>query len=256
MPVVARRDIPVVAAGALGGLLLLWVTAAPPARWIGPPGTARLDSVLGPLILWLRGSLPQQEPQNVPRPGRPAPHHQLGGWVDVAATVATVLLLLAATVAVVLLLRRFLPVLLAWWAARRRRAAALAPVPDEEDVADVVVADAGGQLAALEQGLPRNAIVACWMRLEDAAARVGLPRRESETSAEFTRRVIGTHLVGTTAIERLAALYREARFSHHPMTEADRDTARAALETLHQGLRRATGTRLEAAGRAREVPRR
>lgn len=242
MPNVGRRDRRIVAAGSLGGLLLLWVTAGPRVVWAGPPGAAKFDSVLVPLILWLRGRLreqppPRQPPRNVP----PTPHPPTPAWVDVAATVLTVLVLVAAAVVVGLLVRRYLPLLLAWWAARRRRAeASMTPVPDHDELAHRVVADARAQLETLEHGLPRNAIVACWMRLEEAAAQAGLPRREWETSAEFTTRVIRSHLVGTTAIERLAALYREARFSRHPMREGDREAARQALETLHLGLRRAT----------------
>jgi hypothetical protein len=40
------------------------------------------------------------------------------------------------------------------------------------------------------------------------------------------------------AIERLARLYREARFSRHPLGEDARAQAAAALEALHADLAR------------------
>ena len=39
------------------------------------------------------------------------------------------------------------------------------------------------------------------------------------------------------AVGQLADLYREARFSDHPMTEDHRQEALAALDTIHGSLR-------------------
>jgi hypothetical protein len=39
-------------------------------------------------------------------------------------------------------------------------------------------------------------------------------------------------------VARLAALYREARFSEHRLTEADREEAAAALDAVHADLQR------------------
>src|SRR5699024_9377457 len=107
------------------------------------------------------------------------------------------------------------------------------PLPD---VGEAVREDAEEQHAALHAGAPRNAIVACWVRLEDAVVSAGLTVRGSETSTELTQRVLATYLVDDAALVRLAALYREARFSRHDITEAMRAEAVEALEELHDGL--------------------
>ena len=119
----------------------------------------------------------------------------------------------------------------------RRRASSLGvpgtPLPD---VGAAVRDDVEQQYAALRTGAPRNAIVACWIRLEDAVISAGLHVRGSETSTELTHRVLATYLVDDTALVRLAALYREARFSRHDITESMRDEAVDALGRLHEGL--------------------
>jgi Domain of unknown function (DUF4129) len=105
------------------------------------------------------------------------------------------------------------------------------------DVVDVVMDDAEAQLAALREGSPRNAIVACWIRLERSIERAGLAIHPSDTSAELVVRALSQYPLDRPAIDRLAALYREARFSRHDITEPMRVAALDALTRLHQGLR-------------------
>lgn len=88
------------------------------------------------------------------------------------------------------------------------------------------------QRAALAQGKPRNAIVRCWVDLEDVTERAGMDRDWSETSSEFTARVLGVLGMEKDSVDRLAALYREARFSAHPVTEQMRDEAVAAIDEI------------------------
>ncbi|HYN32648.1 MAG TPA: DUF4129 domain-containing protein [Ilumatobacteraceae bacterium] len=106
-----------------------------------------------------------------------------------------------------------------------------------DDVATAITADAEAQRSALHRGAPRNAIVECWLRLEAAVVDVGVQRHPSDTSVEFTQRVLATVSVDPAAIGDLAALYREARFSNHPMNEASRRAAIEALDAIHDGLR-------------------
>jgi hypothetical protein len=113
---------------------------------------------------------------------------------------------------------------------------------DVPDVADAVVADAEGQHAALRAGAPRNAIVTCWLRLEAIIEDAGVDHDPALTSAEFTAAVIARFDVDRTAAARLAALYREARFSAHPMDESHRQAAIASLDAIHAGLRTTTET--------------
>lgn len=104
------------------------------------------------------------------------------------------------------------------------------------------------QLAELAVGTPRNAIVACWMRLQAATHRAGLPAEASETSQEFTVRALRRLRLNGSAISTLNRLYREARFSDHDMVELQRDQARAALQVLADQLS------ASAAGRAGPEP--
>ncbi len=104
------------------------------------------------------------------------------------------------------------------------------------DIAAAVVEQAAAQRAALLGGAPRNAIVRCWLRLEGDVAAAGLTRDPADTSIEFTERVLGRYAVDPEAITDLAALYREARFSDHPLEESHRLAALDALDRLHHTL--------------------
>ena len=109
---------------------------------------------------------------------------------------------------------------------------ALPALPDD------LVQSAEARLALLRDGEPRNAIVACWVDLEDSASAAGLPRHPAETSAEYTIRVLHTWDVAPAALGGLAELYREARYSRHPVTEAHRALAIEKLTVVHADLRR------------------
>jgi len=113
------------------------------------------------------------------------------------------------------------------------------PPPDFavlDDIAAAIVADAEAQTATLRAGHARNAIVACWSRLEHLVVDAGSRRDPADTPAEFTERILAAHTVDGTALHELAALYREARFSTHDLGEPERAAAIEALERLHAGL--------------------
>lgn len=113
------------------------------------------------------------------------------------------------------------------------------PTEDEEvDDLDLLLTATSQQqrAAALAERDPRNAVVACWVAVEDAAERGGIDRDHAETSAEFTQRVLTRWSVDPGTIAELAALYREARFSRHPVTEQQRDRALAAVEQVNTQL--------------------
>jgi hypothetical protein len=114
----------------------------------------------------------------------------------------------------------------------RRTLQALPALPDE------LVQSAEARLALLREGEPRNAIVACWVDLEDSASAAGLPRHPAETSAEYTVRVLHTWDIAPAALGGLAELYREARYSRHPVTEAHRARASEQLTAVHADLQR------------------
>jgi hypothetical protein len=110
-------------------------------------------------------------------------------------------------------------------------------------VAEAMARDAEAQRAVLLGGTPRNAIVACWHRFEQQAGEVGLVREDWETSAEFTLRVLDLVDADTAQVARLGALYREARFSDHPLDEAARAGALEALDAIHARLAGRAGAR-------------
>jgi hypothetical protein len=101
--------------------------------------------------------------------------------------------------------------------------------------------DASERFALLLGGAPRNAIVAAWDRFEEQAERVGAARKLWETSSEFTLRLLDAVAATPSAVSRLAALYREARFSEHDITEANRAAAVEALRDIHASIGIAVG---------------
>lgn len=134
------------------------------------------------------------------------------------------------------------------WRRRPRGLFDRQPPDDELEVLDdrldalaaEIESDAAGQRALLLAGEPRNAIVRCWHRLEVLVERSGVERRSSDTSTDTTVRTLGALQIDADAIESLAALYREARFSEHEMDESQRLAAVRALDVVHAGLRRGT----------------
>lgn len=124
---------------------------------------------------------------------------------------------------------------------RRRMTADLAEPIDVDELTDSelsasLAATVAARLAEMAAGSPRNAIVRCWMELEEAVAEAGLDRNPALTAAEFTREVLGRLAVDRGAITVLSDLYREARFSEHDLTEEHRARATAALLALQDQL--------------------
>ena len=102
----------------------------------------------------------------------------------------------------------------------------------------------GEQLLA--RGTPGNAVIAAWVALEDAVRSAGVRDDDSRTSAELVTTVLRSHRVDQGPLDTLAALYREARFSRHPITEEQRTSAREALVQVQSDLRRAVARATEA----------
>lgn len=109
--------------------------------------------------------------------------------------------------------------------------------PAAADVEDTVHEAAVASLDDLHIGTPKDAIVRAWVRLERAATEAGVPVMQHETPSEFVIRVFDALPVARERLVHLAGLYREARFSSHPMSEAARRSAREDLEALVADLR-------------------
>jgi hypothetical protein len=100
-------------------------------------------------------------------------------------------------------------------------------------------------VAALDAGLidlsdvdrdPRRAVIACWLRLEQAAAAAGTPRHVADTPTDLVSRLLRAHHVSADVLAGFADVYREARYATHTVDERMREQARAALERLRAEL--------------------
>lgn len=96
--------------------------------------------------------------------------------------------------------------------------------------------EANDQLAVLQHGKPRDAIIACWMGLQAVTRGAGMGEDPSETAVEFTIRAMAGLDIDRGATTNLSALYREARFSDHEMTEIQRQRAGESLRVVASQL--------------------
>lgn len=170
-------------------------------------------------------------PETAPVPTDGTPQTPPRSSIDLSGLLTTLLWVGAALVAAVLLR-------LVWRWLRRARIRTARPATTVTASAEVAepVETAPAMSALLADGSPRNAIVACWLSLEEAATAGGVPRDPSETSAEFTARVLAHRAASAPTVRALAELYREARFSDHPITEQHRRRAVAALSLVRDDL--------------------
>lgn len=170
---------------------------------------------------------------------RTGEQHQQPLFVDVM----TVVLKVALAVVVLLVLVAVARALLQSWRSRQPARAAAA----EADVLpEVILAGARQGEELLAQGTPANAVVAAWMALEDSVRAAGVRDDGARTSAELVTGVLRTFRVEREPLDRLAALYREARFSTHPIDEHMRLQAAEALGRVRADLAHAVRARLDA----------
>lgn len=215
------------AASAIGFALVTWVASADSVRMLqsptatyAPPKLARPRPIPGPQ--------PQPSVDGAKLAASEGSVDPDLSWIDV---LFSVLLVSVALIGLVLLVR--------WlWQQRWERRHRSPEVPFEvlPELSVALANDAQTQLAALQEGSPRNAIVACWLRLEEIAREAGVPSDPAETSTEFTRRVLGALAFDPAMINGFAGLYREARFSRHELGEPARRAAVAALRSLYEDI--------------------
>jgi hypothetical protein len=104
---------------------------------------------------------------------------------------------------------------------------------ETEQVRDAVRAgladlDAGGD--------PRRAVIACWLRLERAAAAAGTARLAADTPTDLVRRLLAAHRVSDEALGRLADAYRLARYAPAEISGELLSTAERALRDVDAQL--------------------
>ncbi|AQS66835.1 DUF4129 domain-containing protein [Streptomyces pactum] len=230
-----------------------------------PPGEERLREIAAPLLLvgagaigvlalvlhrFSRGS-PQSTPPPItpvpaptrPDPGRPLPSADSGDpahpW---SLPLYLVLGLLAAvvvvvvTVAVVRRLRRLglrVP----------QRPGLPGSVTEDDDARLLLSAVRSGRRALAATGDARAAVIACYAGMEDALVASGVPRHVSDSPADLLTRAVDAGLAPGPAAPRLTALFREARYSSHPMDASHRGAAAGALEDIASLLRDREGAR-------------
>jgi hypothetical protein len=122
---------------------------------------------------------------------------------------------------------------------RRRRRPPLPPLEPggDADLAPLAAALAAGAQALHADPDPRTAIIGCYAAMERSLADAGSPPRLADTPAEVLSRAAAGGLVRSgRAADTLTALFRQARYSSHPMTESDRGTAIDALARVQADL--------------------
>ncbi|GAA1746248.1 DUF4129 domain-containing protein [Luedemannella helvata] len=115
--------------------------------------------------------------------------------------------------------------------------AADAQLPDGQRIAAVRNALDEGLVALDDDDAdPRRAVIACWLRLEEAATAAGAEREVGDTATDVVLRLLRTHDVSVEALDNLAHVYHQARYARHEVDAGMRDEARAALAQLRREL--------------------
>jgi hypothetical protein len=210
-------------------LALLFVTSlaatrsAPQLDQIGPDATAPPPPLL-----------PTTQPSVTT--GSRTPPEAAKGLPDWIGTAALAMLAIAALVVVVVVV----------WALvrdqkkrRARRAGKRRPHrPAQPRTAEELVAalDAGLEELSDTDRDPRRAVIACWVRLEQAAAAAGTPRNPGDSPTDLVGRVLAEQQVDARVLAALLEVYREARYATHTVDNQMRSQARDALQRLRADL--------------------
>lgn len=225
---VTRRGWALLAGTATTLLLSAWVSAA------GPVGIFARQGITG-----AESSAPGEEYGTTQADNSPDLKVRTGSTEPPSDIVTSVItwLMTAVLVAVVVVL---LVVLVRAIRDRIRVSRAVSAVEDAPELTpDVLLAAAREGEEALEHGTPANAVIAAWVTFEEAITRAGIHDNRARTPAELVTVVLRSYAVDEGALQRLADLYREARFSSHEVREDMRERARAALGQVVADLRRA-----------------
>lgn len=121
---------------------------------------------------------------------------------------------------------------------RARRAGRLEHVTDEPRTAEDLVAalDAGLEELSDADRDPRRAVIACWVRLEQAAAAAGTPRHAGDSPTDLVGRLLREQRVDANVLAALLEVYRQARYATRTVDDQMRVQARSALQRLRADL--------------------
>jgi hypothetical protein len=183
-----------------------------------------------------RESSPLPSPRSDPAPAPPPAQHagQAGHRMHVGLTRILLGLGVALLVAVVLIAG------LRLWRYVTRPPAAEAPTTyaalDDEQERLVQAVDSGRR-ALLDGTDARAAVISCYAAMEESLADSGVARRASDSPQDLLERAVANGLPAGAAAAALTTLFREARYSTHPMDAGHRDRAAAALAEIAHSLR-------------------
>jgi hypothetical protein len=156
-----------------------------------------------------------------------------GPGLDTAATWQVLLL-----VGTVLLVATLGP---RWLAARRAVEVEVDPAEEERAEVELLVGAVDAADAELRSSAdPREAVLAAYAamarHLAQGLARRGRGARPSDTAGELLDHAVAAGLVSGAPARTLTDLFREARFSEHPIGEQARSTARECLAEVRGEL--------------------
>lgn len=227
-----RRTVVVSTAALVVAITLVWAATSGPSGVLGSTTdtpAARSTTTAAP-IRPREDETTRSRDERV-RPSRPL---DLAAWlqrvVGLLAVAAGFVVLAAMTRALVQRLAQVLPA--------EQLVLDLEPLPESDAGREAMRGRADLHREALATGDVRNAIVACWVRLEETAGEAGVTRRPAETATEFVVRFLHTLDVDPRPVAALARLYQEARFSSHQLPADARDRAQEALEAIAVDLDR------------------
>lgn len=89
-----------------------------------------------------------------------------------------------------------------------------------------------GRRALRDDGDARAAVIACYAAMEESLAASGIARRASDSPRDLLERAGAAGRLSGPSAAALTALFREARYSTHPMGDGHRDRAAAALTEI------------------------
>ncbi|BCJ52190.1 hypothetical protein Asp14428_36650 [Actinoplanes sp. NBRC 14428] len=222
-----RRWWPLAAVLALLFLASLAATrSAPQLERFNPDAGAEAEVSAAPLL----PPSPEAIESSTPEPVEAA--RGLPGWVG---TAAWIVIGIAALIVLVLVV----------WAVLReqrkrrgrrtgRRAGPRAEARTAEDL--VAALDAGLQELSDTDRDPRRAVIACWVRLEQAAAAAGTPRHAGDSPTDLVARLLAEQRVEAAVLTPFAGVYRQARYATHTVDDQMRRQAVSALERLRADL--------------------
>ena len=223
--------LPVLGAVLVLAVLALAVLAAGGGRWASPPASATSAPTTAP------SASPPPPPPAAGETSPPGKVRRDSRAESVTAYLVFGLVLVLVLVGLVLLAGLAHRPVWRRWTRRHRTAGRTVEAAGPEAGDGALPAAVHRALRAVaDQPDAREAVVQAWLFLCEAAAAAGTPIRPAETATEYARRLATAHHLPTASVERLAGLYREARFSEHPVQPEQREAARSELQTLRSAL--------------------